>query len=505
MNYSDKEEMRIVGVFNHKDDYYMLLLSERCNRFYLKIENNTLCNVTLEEYIDINKTYFSPRIVKGNKKIKIEPLIRFKNKLITLSMAASIMFSLAACGKTEALTIEPTEVPNEVVVQEATVDQSVEKISSPEEVEIVETDIEKTIRELKSIGVYVENISPDVDLYRINGVELKEPVYQGIDFTPLASARYYNQVTPGEYGEYIGKKDVTYRDVKIALFKNENVDDETKQILLSGITNMENKNFNIDLSVLYYNMERLNVTYLEPGALGYNIGVFDHISGCMYLDKNINNMDAKKKAEIIRHEALGHGSTRAYNEEQELMVDVMDPYLEIDEQGVVRNAGFLGHFGVEGIADAITSIANDKLLTGGSEAYITEVYELSTLCSSVGLTIEDFANGGVELLINRMKEVGIDNPIQYISTFDNTTEMMMKNFLVQADLTDTFVEYYDELEENNVENLNESSLAYQDYLGTISFDGDDPLVIKINDEDTFAWVNPIEVTNSIEKTNSLGR
>ena len=499
MNLAERENMKIVGIFKHKDNYYMLLLNDRCNRYYLKIDNNTLCNVTLQEYIDINKTYFSPRIIKGNKSIQIEPLIRFKKKLITLSMATSIMASLAACGNTQAMTTPSVETETSVTT-EASVEESI-----PEDIPFIETDIEKTIRELKSIGVLVEPVSDDVDLYRIKGVDLRENVYQGIDFTLLEEAKYTNQCTPSEFNQYLDKKDITYDDVKEAIFNNQNITDEMKEILLDGVSNMEEKNFNMDLSVLYYNMNRLKIRYVEPGYLGYCIGVYDHISGDMVLDKDIDKMPKDKIKEIIIHESLGHGSTRAYNEEQKLMVDVMNPYLEIDEQGVIRNAGFLGHFGVEGIADAITAVANDKLLDPASEAYLTEVYELSTLCASNGLTIEDFANGGVQVLIDKMKENGVDNPIQLISVFDNVTEMMMQNALVQTDLTETFIEYYDELEENNVDNLSESSLAYQDYLYTIAVGSGDPLVIKINDEDTMAWLNPGEVTNSIEKTNSMSK
>lgn len=499
MNLSEKENMKIVGIFKHKGNYYMLLLNDRCNRYYLKIDNNTLCNVSLQEYIDINKTYFSPRIVKGNKTIQIEPLIRFKKKLITLSMAATIMASLAACGKTEAITSNPVNTTTETISEE-TIEEEI-----PEDIPFIETDLEKTIRELKSIGVIVEPISDDVDLYRIKGVDLRENVYQGIDFTLLEEAKYTNQCTPGEFNQYLDKKNITYDDVKEVIFNNPNIPDDIKEILLDGVSNLEEKNFNMDLSVLYYNMNRFKIRYVEPGYLGYCIGVYDHISGDMVLDKDIDKMPKDKIKEIIIHESIGHGSTRAYDEEQKLMVDIMDPYLEIDKQGVIRNAGFLGHFGVEGIADAITSVANDKLLDPATESYLTEVYELTTLCASNGLTVEDYANGGVQVLLDKMKENGIDNPIQLISVFDNVTEMMMSNALVQTDLTETFIDYYDELEDNNVDNLSESSLAYQDYLYTIAIGDTDPLVIKINDEDTMAWLNPSEITNSIEKTNSISK
>ena len=510
MNMTDKEEMKVVGIFTHKDNYYMMLLNKRCNRYYLKIENNTLCNVTLEEYMDINRTYFSPRIVKGNKKVQIEPLIRFKNKLITLSMASAIALSLAGCGT--------KDVSNKVPVTPAvSVEQSVEDVTSqnevteekevtPEEVEIPQTDLEVTIADLAKLGISVEQVSPDVDIFKINSIDLQdETMYQGINFAPLGSVKYDSQVTPGEFGNYIDKKNVTYDDVKQALADNTKLPDNLKAIIYDGLTNMQTSGFNMDLSALYYNINRMDVVYVVPGELGNNIGEYDHISGAVYLDEDLNKYPENEAKEILIHEILGHGATRAYNEEKNVMCDIMDTYLEIDEQGVIRNAGFLGHFGVEGIADAITTIATGQKLDPASASYAMEVYELSTLCASNGMSIADYANGGVEVLVDKMNQNGIGDTYRTLSIFDNLTELMMQNAVVSADMTDTFVDYYDELEDHQVENLAESTEAYKDYCYTMQVDGGEKTIIKINDEDTVAWVYPEVVTKNIEDINTLGR
>ena len=81
----------------------------------------------------------------------------------------------------------------------------------------------------------------------------------------------------------------------------------------------------------------------------------------------------------------------------------------------------------------------------------------------------------------------------------------MQNKVVQADMTDTFVDYYDELEDHQVENLAESTEAYKDYCYTMQVDGGEKTIIKINDEDTVAWVYPEVVTKNIEDINTLGR
>ena len=521
MNIDNKEEMKIVGIFNHKDNYYMMLLNKRCNRFYLKIENNTLCNVTLEEYMDINKTYFSPKIYKGNKTIKIEPLVRFKNKLIALSAATSIMLSMAGCGSqvqeyssapaAPAVTVEESvpEVATEPTEMGSTVaGETVTEVAPEASFEIdasLPAAVQDTIKGLSEMGVYVESISPDVDIYKFKGVDLKEPTYQGIDFSTFSEVSYVDSCTPAEFAQYIDIQNPTYDDVRNVLNSNPQVPDDIKEILLGGINNMEAKGFSMDLSVLYYNLQRLNVKYVQPGDLGTCIGIYDHVDGCTYLENEINQKDPAYVAEIVRHEVLGHGSTRAYNPNAKVMCDVMDPYLEIDQQGVIRDAGFLGHFAVEGIADTITAIANDKKIDTQTSSYTTEVYELITLCDSNDIEIEDFANHGIELLIDKMKANGVENPYQTISILDNTTELMMQNALVQADLTSTFVEYYDELEANNVDNLYDSSQAYKDYVALFEAGSGDPLVVEVNDADTMSWINPIAVTNSIDNAKVLSR
>ena len=512
MNLTDKEEMKIVGIFTHKDNYYMMMLNKRCNRYYLKIENNTLCNVTLEEYMDINRTYFSPRIVKGNKKIQVEPLVRFKNKLITLSMASAIALSLAGCGTKDVSNNIPVtpSVAVEETVPEVLSDNKVEEEPHieemlEEEIATPKTDIEQTIADLHAIGVDVEQVSPDVDIYKIKGLDLTGKEYQGIDFSPLEQAKYNYQCTPGEFGNYIDKKNVTYDDVKKALADNPNLTDELKAVLYDGLTNMESNGFGIDLSTLYYNMNRLNVVTINAGELGTSIGEFDHITGNVYIDEDLSKYPEAEAKEILIHEILGHGSTRAYNPDNRIMCDVMDTYLEIDQQGIIRDAGFLGHFAQEGIADVITTIATGQRLDPASASYAVEVYELSTLCASNGITIDDYANNGIEILVDKMNENGIGDTYRTLSIFDNLTELMMQNAVVKADLTDTFVDYYDELEDHQVENLSESTEAYKDYVYTMSVDGGEKTIIKLNDSDTVAWVYPEVVTKNIEDVNTLGR
>ena len=489
MNMTSKEEMRIVGVFKHKDNYYVMLLNDKCNKYYMRLENNTLHNITLEEYIDINKTYFSPKIVMGHKKIEVEPLIRLKNKLIPLALATSIVLSLGGCGKVAA-------DPN-IAVDSIAIEQTDDR------------DVIKTIEGLNDIGIGLSRIG-DTDLYRIEKISLGDnKEYQGIDFSALEQAKYDSLVRPNEFNKYIDKENVTYEDIKQVIAENPNLSDGIKKVLYNGVCTMQAKGFNPDLSVLYYNLQRLQIEYLDPGALGNNIGEFDHVRGVVTIDGNITTHTQEDIETVITHEILGHGLTRAYIPDKKVMCEFMNTYLEINDQGLITSAGYLGHFGNEGIADLVTAIATDRKITTETAGYTTEVYEVASLCSSLGISIEDYVNNGIPIIVDKMYEKGIDNPVQTISVFDNTTALMQQNAMVQADLTNTFIDYYGELIEDkavDADTLVDSSNAYKEYVDTFALDENlGELVIKLNDEDTLSWINPEMVTYSIENINSLSR
>lgn len=481
MNKDTKKEMLISNIFQFKDNYYMLLLDEKCNRFFLRIDNNTLFNVTLEEYIDINRSLFSPNPLYGHKKINIKPLIKFKKELITLGLASTIIAGLTGCGEKDY---------HEYLTEDVKIEKNIEE--EPIVVEPKETgNLEETIQGLRNIGIRVEDISELNDMYNLSSIVLADKTSYGVvDFSQNINNPYETKCAPNKFGKYIGIENVTYDDLKNVVKQNNNIDDNIKEIINTGLDNLKEANFNMDLTTLYYNLSRLTVEYVNPEEINGAYGLFNHLDGSVKIN-NIVKDDPKVASEVLIHEIIGHGSTRAYDPNKRIMVDISDMYITIDEKGAITEAGCLGFSGLEAIADAITSIATQKKINVDSGGYTTEVYELITLCSSLDISLADYANSGVDLLIWKMKEKGIDNPYLIIRSMDDTSLLMMQDSLIQANQTDLFIDYYKELYEdgNDINKLKDSTDDYQEYVQTEVMGGIN-MVININDEDTFYYVEP---------------
>lgn len=459
MNIAEKEEMDVVKIFKHKDDYYMMLLDSRCNKYYLKIVNNTLCNITIDEYLDITKTYYSPQIYYGYKKVNIEPLIRYKNKLIAMGTAVGIMASMAGCAPLQ----------------------------------------EKTENGLSAIGIEVEDLADSNDLYRISKINLGDKLkYGNMTFENFVNCQYDKHCTPGEYGEIIGITNVTFDDLREAVKENADIPDNIKNILYKGIDNLQLSDFKMDYSTLYYNLQRLKTVYVNKNVIDGNAGIYDHISGVAKLDNAlIDNPDFAYT--IIIHEILGHGSTRSYNPDKKVMCDVSECCLYMDSLGSLYSSHPLGQFGVEGIADIITSLATQEKITTETAGYTTEVYSVVTLCSSLGISLEEYANNGIDYLINEMYKNGIENPYKYIITMDEVSLSMINNQLIQADNTQLFIEYYDELYKNGKtqDELAESSEEYKPYVEEYTVN-EVPLLMKYKGLTEFDVIIPAIVTDHVQ-------
>ena len=450
---NNKEKMTVNAIFKYKNNTYVLLLNDKCQRFFLKFENDKLDYITIEEYKDINQVLFSLKPLVGYRMFEIEPLIRIKDKLVTLTVAASILITLSGCVK----------------------------------------GIEKTTEELNKLGIETVIVSAENDIHKITKVNLdKKTTYNNADFSGFSNTPFSVICTPGTFGNYIGTQNVTFEDLKTTVKSNNNIPDDIKTIINEGIDNLEIANFNMNYSALKYNLEKLRVEYVEPQEINYVNGIFDTFAATAKINKEIDKTQLK---EVLIHEIIGHGSTRAYDKEKEILCDVGSLYLSIDENGGLTDVHNYGAFGMEGIADVITSIANNKKI---KTSYTTHVYELTTLCSSVGISIEDYANYGVEYLTEKMLEQGIDNPYQVITTLDNTALLLEQNALIQSNSTDLIMYYYQELSEGNLnmDTLRKSTIAYSDYVETQKV-GDQNVIIYAIDEDTFDLIQPDMVTDYV--------
>ena len=457
-----KEKMLINAKFRFNNNEYLLLTNNKCQKFYLKLDsNNKIDLVSLEEYAIINKALFGLKKQYGYTTIEIEPLMRLKKGLVSLSVAGSILLTLSGCSK----------------------------------------GIDKTTKGLENIGIETSVVNDEFEIYRMTKANLGEKVeYANINFSSLSDTPFSLICTPSDFGKYVGKSNVSFDDLRTTLKNNSNVPEEIKIIINEGIDNLERENFNINYSALDYNLERLTVEYVEPQEINNTSGVFDHFTSKVKVSNKINDKQDFSK-DVLIHEIIGHGSTGAYDKEKGVICSIEPIYLIMDKDGSIYDLFNYGSFGNEGIADIITSVATNKKIKPG-KGYTTNVYELATLCSSVGISVEDYANYGVEYLTEKMLEHGIENPYQLLTTLDNKTSLLLQNALIQSNSTELFMDYYKELSDNNSDNdeLKESTLAYNEYVETEEMQGMN-IIMRMKDDDTFDFIQPDIVTDYV---NNLG-
>ena len=422
------KELVFNGAFKYKGETYHLYIDDRCKKYFYKVVDGKLDYITLEEYIGINKDIFSIHNVL-NKKCHIlpEPLIKIKNKLVPYLLVGSLLFSLTGCASGK----------------------------------------EKTKEGLSDIGIEIEDVSDQNDYYLITKIDDSDKKnYGGVDYSELKEIHFSKKYTPAEFGKYIGKENVSFDDLREVTKGNENIPEEIKELILSGIENLEEQDFNINYAVLYYNLKRMNVHYVYSSETFGNSGLFYYTTSEVRINNNIKNGMSNYEKKVILHEILGHGSTSAYNEEDQVLCNLTNLYLEIDESGKDSGFSIFGASLDEGMADIISSISLGRPLQQDEYGYPTFMYAISLFCSTLDISIEEFANNGINYLIDKMKEKGIANPYQLIARIDNTFTLIRNNMNEIIENTDLFTDYIEEMHNLGVskEKLDKDANSYKKYV-----------------------------------------
>ena len=466
-----EETWKIIGEFKYNNETYVAVINDKCRKFYFKKTESDYEYLTVEEYIRISKKFNTLKVIRGSKDNTLikPPLIKFKNKLVSSILLSSVILTLSGCGS--------PKNPNETM-------------------EIMAND-----------GIALECLSEDNSIYSIEGINLennKKLSSCGVSFEGYKDITFKETIAPSQLANVLGYDTIEWEDLVTTINNNQNIEQSLKDILIEGINNLKDNNFDMDLSVLYYNLTNLTVEYVDPSLTNDNAGYFNHETCTVVISEEIkSNKDFYK--EVMTHEILGHGSTRAYISEKEVLVDIMTPYLVIEDNGVVNSTGNYGYFGMEAIADIITSTAMNKKLGYDTAAYTPEVYYLSTLCASVGITPEEYANNGIEYLNAKMMENGISNPYYYLTILDVQTELLNNYQDVQANATDIFIEYFQELiASGNTKYIEDAKTEYAKYITTENLDGNN-IVVRIKTETCFVLVQPDEINNAIDLSMQMNK
>ena len=399
--YDNKYE--IIGKIKYNSNKYLILLNSRYQKYYLKIdEENNYDYPTLDEYLELKKLYGFNNKLLGKKTINITPLIKLKNRLIPLTLAYVLLSSIPGCS--------------------------------------TNNDTTKLIDSLQDCGITLsDGLFANDGLYVINGLDYSNDKI--INYVGSVGDFSYKKIcTPGEFSQTMGLGNITWDDIKNVIINSDLINDNLETILLEGVTNLEKNGFDMDLSVLYYNLTNLKfIDFCSDEEINGNLGLFDHYNHGVTINKTCE-LDKL----VIIHEILGHGMINAYCKENEILCGISQGYFVFDEESNLVGSGNLGHSAMEAIADIITHYATGENLSAENANYTADVYSLNTLCGLADISFVDFANNGINYLMKYMKENGIEDPQYVLMVLDSK---IRATFLDSVDgfdfsLNDLLVECY---------------------------------------------------------------
>lgn len=270
------EKYRLVAIIKHKENKFQILSNKQCQKYFLRIlDDGSLMYPTLEEFDElykifnannnlaymINKDKREENNSNKSKYISLIPKIIHNGVLISLATA----LILTGCSK----SIDANSITSDI------------------------NEVTSTSNETSKDNIF------DIELLPGDILMLRE--YEGIAFCKDIE----------EFKKYIDidVEDPTFEDLKNAVQKNENIDDRYKEWLYTGIDNLESSGINMDLTMLYYNLNRIKIIEVSldeiredypPAAVAY----FNYIDGIVGVNKETTNPFE------IYHEVLGHGMTQ---------------------------------------------------------------------------------------------------------------------------------------------------------------------------------------------------
>lgn len=302
----------------------------------------------------------------------------------------------------------------------------------------------KSVEEqLADDGISIVSIESYIDdnYYMIKEMN-QDGIEKNISFDMGDEKVEYNKLcTPAEFGKYTGESNITYDDIRTTLSKS-NIDDNIKSIVLKGINNLENNNFNMSLEVLNYNLKNLTIEYKDTNdeiITDYIVPEARFIPNeHKVLVYNDNIRDLEKS---IIHEILGHGMNMAYIDNEKIYCSDCMLVSHIENKKI-DNMFRIGETFCESLAEVIRYYATNEKIKNDDTAYSPYVYSFLLLCETNGINIEDYANNGVELLLEKMNNNGLKNQNIIIKNIDDNFKCTLYGG-VQVDyyLEDFFEEY----------------------------------------------------------------
>lgn len=216
-----------------------------------------------------------------------------------------------------------------------------------------------------------------------------------------------------EFREHIKDKVPTFEDVYKVIEKNEKITEEFKNKIKNYINKIKEQTPNVDLSVFYYNLEKLEidkVTKEELKMVGENIVArFDARN-----HKIIYINEIKEKT--FEHE-LSHLFTECYIyiDENTLIHKTMSVAIpQIEEDKITIK--FCLSAALEGITDLFTAKNNkENYKIGAYQDFAKQIIEFLEITED---SILDIQENGIIYLLDKLYERGIENSFEITNNMD---------------------------------------------------------------------------------------
>lgn len=323
-------------------------------------------------------------------------------------------------------------------------------------------------------------------LYEVTKYDAEKSKGQPYELPTIAKS-YNTKCIPIEFKNYLNEENVTWYDIKTTI-NNTNFNDYHKNLLIKGINNLEKHNFNMDLSVLNYNLKNTEIVTKNNDEKEV-LGTFDAFNHKIEINENITgaNYDI-----VFLHEMLGHGMTDAYIDDKQVYCSIDNPCYIIDENN--NHVGFTmyGQTLTEAMAQIIAVTALDKQPKEEYRCgYDLAMFELILLCKDNNINLPDYANNGVNKLINEMNKnnhLTTYNVIAQINSNHeasilNETPEILSSEIMYTYLCETIDESY-----NNGKNLNEINNhvkdllnSFQEYIGVLCNPNNEVIIVNNKD------------------------
>ena len=269
-------------------------------------------------------------------------------------------------------------------------------------------------------GISIVSVEGSIDdnYYMIKEMN-QDGIEKNISFDMGDEKVEYNKLcTPAEFGKYTGESNITYDDIRTTLSEVK-IDDNIKSIILKGINNLEKNNFNMSLEVLNYNLKNLTVEYqntndeILPDYMAPMARFIPNEHKVVVFNENMKDFD-----KCLIHEILGHGMNMAYIDDEKIYCSDCMLVSHIEDEKI-DDMYRIGEAFCESLAEVIKYYATNEKIKNDDTAYAPYVYSFLLLCETNDLSIVDYANNGVELLLDKMAKNNLKNQTFIIKNIDN--------------------------------------------------------------------------------------